>query len=244
VNALVTGGAVRVGRSISLGLAGAGYRVVVHYRGSTEAAESLVAEIRDGGGSSIAVQGDLARLDEVERVAREAEAAFGGVDLLVNNASVFPEERIGEVDEPLWDHTLAVNLKAPFFLTQALAPGMRARGSGVVVNIADLAGVQAWKGYAVHGISKAGLIHFTRIAARALAPEVRVAAVAPGTVLPPESATPHEVEQLARRTPLQRIGSPEDVVRAVLYLARADFVTGTVLTVDGGRAVADGHAEF
>jgi pteridine reductase len=233
--ALVTGGAVRVGRAICVGLAGAGYRVVVHYHTSRDDADEVVREITSAGGEAVAIAGDLSRIAEVERVAREAEAAFGGVDLLVNNASVFPPEGIGEVDEALWDHTLAVNLKAPFFLTQALAPAMKARGSGVVINLADLAGLQAWKGYAAHAISKAGLIHFTRLAARALGPEVRVAAIAPGTILPPEGTPDEEVERLARRAALKRTGSPDDVVQAVLYLARAEFVTGVVLTVDGGR---------
>ncbi|HUE97226.1 MAG TPA: SDR family oxidoreductase, partial [Longimicrobiaceae bacterium] len=113
--------------------------------------------------------------------------------------------------------------------------GMKERGHGVVINIADLAGIQSWKGYAAHGVSKAGLIHLTKIAARALAPEVRVAAIAPGTVLPPEDLTAEEIETLADRAPLKRIGGPDDVADAVLHLARADFVTGEVLVVDGGR---------
>lgn len=233
--ALVTGGAVRVGRAISLALAGEGMRVVVAYGSSEGEAHSLVEEIRGGGGEAVAISAELTRMEEVERLADEAERAFGGIDVLVNNASVFPPEEMGEVDEALWDHTLAVNLKAPFFLTQRLAPGMRARGRGAVVNLADLAGLQAWKGYAAHAISKAGLVHMTRVAARALAPEIRVNAIAPGTVLPPEDFPEEEVRKLADRTPLRRNGSPRDVVEALLYLLRADFVTGEVLTVDGGR---------
>lgn len=233
--ALVTGGAVRVGRALSLALAREGMRVVVHYHRSEEPAREVVRLIRKGGGEAVAVGGDLSRMAELERVAAEAEAAFGGVDVLVNNASVFPAERLDEADEALWDDTLAVNLKAPFFLIQKLAPGMRSRGGAVIVNLADLAGLQPWKSYAVHAISKAGLVHLTRIAARALAPEIRVVAIAPGTVLPPEEMDEEAVESLAQRSPLRRIGSPEDVVEALLYLLRADFVTGEVLTVDGGR---------
>lgn len=130
---------------------------------------------------------------------------------------------------------MAVNLKAPFFLAQELGRRMKGRGDGVIVNIADLAGMQAWSGYAAHAISKAGLVHLTRVAARALAPEVRVVGIAPGTVLPPEGFPPGEVDRLADRTALRRIGSPEDVVDAVLYLVRASFVTGEVLVIDGGR---------
>jgi pteridine reductase len=233
--ALITGGAVRVGRAISLALAGRGIRVVVHYNSSRAPADELVEQIRAGGGEAVAIGGDLSRQGEVERVAREAEAAFGGIDILVNNASVFPEEAFAEVDEALWDHTLAVNLKAPFFLTQALGARMRERGEGVVINMVDLAGLQPWARYAAHGVSKAGLVHLTKVAARALAPEVRVVGIAPGTVLPPEDLPAEELERLARRTLLGTIGGPDDVVRAVLYALDASFVTGEIMVLDGGR---------
>jgi len=232
--AVVTGGAVRVGKAISLALAGEGMRLVVHYNSSSDAAEELCGEIRGGGGEAVAVGGDLARAEEVRRVATEAEGTFGGVDVLVNNASVFPPERLEETDEALWDHTLAVNLRAPFFLIKHLAPTLRAR-RGAVVNLCDLAGLQPWAAYAAHGISKAALAHLTKVAARSLAPEVRVAGIAPGAVLPPESMTEEELEAIARSTPLKRLGSPDDVVAALLYLLRADFVTGEVMVVDGGR---------
>ncbi len=233
--ALVTGGAVRLGRAISSALAKEGMRVVVHYGRSTGPAAELVAEIVAAGGEAVAIAADLSSHTEVERLAAEAEAVYGRIDLLVNNASVFPAERIGEVDEALWDHTLAVNLKAPFFLTQRIGGAMKARGGGVIVNLGDLAGLQAWEAYAVHSIAKAALVQLTRVAARALAPEVRVAAIAPGAVLPPEDFPAAELERLERMTPLRRIGSPDDIVQALLYLVRADFVTGEVLVVDGGR---------
>lgn len=230
----MTGGAVRVGRAISLALAEDGYAVVVHYNSSAEAAEALVREIEAGGGRAVAIGADLARGDEVERLAREAKAAFGRLDVLVNNASVFPPETLEETGEALFDHTIAVNLRAPFFLVRHLAGELRAR-RGCVVNLGDLAGVQAWEGYAAHGVSKAALLHLTRVAARALAPEARVNAIAPGTVLPPESLGEDEVRRLAKRAPLARNGSPADVVLALRYLLAADFVTGETLAVDGGR---------
>jgi pteridine reductase len=232
--ALVTGGAVRVGRAISEALAGDGFAVVVHYHGSAGEAHGLVEAIRAGGGTARAVRADLSRAGEVERLASEAVAAFGGLDLLVNNASVFPEAGIEETDEALLDHTLAVNLKAPFLLLRHLAPALRAR-RGSVVNLGDLAGIQSWASYAAHGVSKAGLLHLTRVAARALAPEVRVNAIAPGTVLPPEGLSEGEVARLAERAPLGRNGDPADVVRALRYLLAAPFVTGETLVVDGGR---------
>lgn len=232
--ALVTGGAVRVGRAITAALAEQGMRVVVHYHSSSDAAQELVATLRRGGTEAVAIGADLSSGGEVERLAREAAAAFGGIDVLVNNASVFPAERLEETDEALWDHTQAVNLKAPFLLVRHLAATLRER-RGVVVNLADLAGMQAWDGYAAHAVSKAGLIHLTRVAARSLAPEVRVCAIAPGTVLPPEEMDDEQVRHLAQRAPLKRNGSPDDVIRALLYLLEAEFVTGEVLVVDGGR---------
>jgi NAD(P)-dependent dehydrogenase (short-subunit alcohol dehydrogenase family) len=232
--ALVTGGAVRVGCAISLALAEDGYHLVVHYNSSSDAADKLVDEIRASGGEAVAIGADLADAEAVRRLASEAEAAFGGIDVLVNNASIFPAEALEETDEALFDHTIAVNLRAPFFLIRHLASTLRAR-RGCVVNMADLAGMQPWLGYAAHGISKAGIIHLTQVAARALAPEVRVNGIAPGTVLPPESMSDHEIRLLAERAPLKRNGSPEDVVRALRYLLTAEFVTGETLVVDGGR---------
>lgn len=235
--ALVTGGAVRVGRAISLGLAGRGARVVVHYHSSDREARSLAEEIADRGGEAALIRADLSRHEDVERLAEEAWSAFGRLDVVVNNASVFPPESFTEVDEALWDSTLAINLKAPFFITQHVGRRMKEGDGGVIVNIADLAGLQPWSGYAAHAVSKAGLVHLTRVAARALAPSVRVVGIAPGTVLPPDDFPAERVERLAARTALGRIGSPRDVVDAVLYLIDAGFVTGEVLVVDGGRTL-------
>jgi pteridine reductase len=223
-----------VGRAISSALAEDGYRLVIHYNSSSGPADELVEEIRAKGGEAVAIGADLADSDAVRRLASEAAAAFGGIDVLVNNASVFPAERLEDTDEELWDHTIAVNLKAPFFLIRHLAATLRER-RGAVVNMADLAGMQPWAAYAAHAISKAGVIHLTRVAARSLAPEVRVNGIAPGAVLPPESMSDAEVQSLTERTPLKRNGSPEDVVRALRYLLQADFVTGETLVVDGGR---------
>lgn len=233
--ALVTGGARRVGRALSLALAHAGADLVVGYHSSARDAGSLVEAVRALGRRAIAVQGDVASKADVDALVRAAEAAFGRLDILVNNAASFESAPFLEITEAAWDRVLAVNLKGPFLLSQAAAPLLRAHGDGVIVNIADLAGLQPWPGYAHHGVSKAGLIHLTRIAARALAPEIRVAAIAPGTVLPPETFTPEEVYKLRAGIPLGRIGSAGDVAEALLYLVRSDFVTGVVIPVDGGR---------
>lgn len=233
--ALVTGGAVRLGRALALALAEEGMRVVVHYGHSRDEAARVVEEIRNGGGEAVALQADLADAAQVERLAREADEVWSGIDVLVNNAASFRPEGIEATDPSLWDGVLAVNLRAPFLLIRGLAPSMRDRGGGVVVNIADLAGIQAWRGYAAHGVSKAGLIHLTRAAAREFGPDVRVVGIAPGTVLPPEDTPPDQLQRLADRAVLRRIGTPDDVVGALLYLLRAPFVTGDILRVDGGR---------
>lgn len=233
--ALVTGGAVRVGRAISQALAREGAQVIVHYNSSEGPAESLVREIEASGGKAARIPADLSDISEVQRLAEEAETLLGPIDILINNASTFPPEELATVTPELWDQTIATNLRAPFFLTQIVGGKMKSRGSGVIINMADLAGLQAWSGYAAHGISKAGLIHLTKVAARALAPEVRVAGIAPGTVMPPEDLPEREIQALADRTPLKRNGSAEDVAEAILFLVRSGFITGEVIAVDGGR---------
>jgi pteridine reductase len=232
--ALVTGGAVRLGRAMSVALAERGMRLAVHYNSSADEAVALCESIAAGGGEAVPFGEDLSQPHAASRLARRVTDAMGGVDVLVNSASVFPSQTLEETDEELWDHTLAVNLKAPFFLIRHLASSLRER-RGVVVNMADLAGMQPWARHTAHGIAKAGLIHLTRVAARALGPEVRVVGIAPGAVLPPEGTSDAEMDRLARMAALGRVGSAEDVVRALNYLLDAEFVTGDVLVVDGGR---------
>ncbi|MGI9188720.1 MAG: SDR family oxidoreductase [Longimicrobiaceae bacterium] len=236
--ALVTGGGVRLGRALALALAVEGMRLIVHYHASAAAAEQVVREIGESGGEAVALRADLADGEAAVRLAGEAEAAFGGVDVLVNSAAVFPSEPIEATDTELWDHTLAVNLRAPFLLTREIAPAMRSRGAGCIVNLLDLSALQSWRGYAAHSVAKAGLAQLTRVAAREFAPEVRVVAIAPGSVLPPDELSDEQVRRLAERAPLGRIGSPDDVVAALLYLLRAPFITGETLTVDGGRTLS------
>lgn len=232
--ALVTGGAVRLGRAISLGLAEAGHAVVVHYRSSCGEAQEVAEHIRALGGACTLVEADLADPAAPDRIVAAARDAFGRLDLLVNNAASFVARPLLESDADLWDAVLAVNVRAPHLLVRAAAELLgEARGS--VVNLLDLSAFQPWTGHPVHAVSKAALAHLTRVQARSLAPRVRVNAVAPGAVLPPDDYTPEEVEELRRLTPLGSWGTPEDVVAAVLYLARATFVTGQVLSVDGGR---------
>ena len=195
-----------------------------------------MSPIGPAGGESAVVAGDLAAVGAPARVVDDAVAAFGGLDVLVNSAAVMERTPVGEVTEAAWDAMFAVNLRAPFFAAQAAARAMGERG-GAIVNLADLAAFETWTGYVPHGISKAGVVQMTRALAHALAPHVRVNAVAPGVVLLPTGWDQASAERLRRTTPLQRIGTPEDVVHAVLYLLESEFVTGEVLVVDGGRHV-------
>jgi len=235
--ALVTGGAVRVGRALSLGLADAGWDVVVNYHSSERAARE-VAETVDGMGRRVVLApGDVSRVPDVEDVAGRVRSTFGRLDLLVNNASVFPEASLLEIPDEEWDRTMAVNVKGPFLLVRELA-GLLADGEGgSVVNVVDLSAFRPWLAHPHHSVSKAALVHLTRVMAGALAPDVRVNAVAPGTVLPPAEYTEEELEASRRRTILGRLGTPDDVVRTVLFLARSPFVTGEVVVVDGGRSL-------
>lgn len=230
--ALVTGGARRVGRAFSIALAEAGCDVVINYNSSPDDAARTVQDITALGRRAIAVQADVSSVEQLRTLLGETEAAFGRLDVLVNNASVFERGPVADITEPDWDHVLGVNLKGPFFASQLAAPLLRRDGGGVIVNIVDLSALQPWPSFAHHAVSKAGLLHLTRVLARALAPVIRVNSIAPGTVLPPEH---QEGEDGSERRVIQRAGEPRDVVDALLYLVRSDFVTGENLVVDGGR---------
>lgn len=233
--ALVTGGARRVGRALSLALARAGADVVVNYFSSAREAEETVAEIVALGRRAIAVHADVSLHAEVQILIQKTADTFGRLDVLVNNASLFETAPLLAIEEEAWDRVMAVNLKGPFLLSQAAAPLLRRDGGGVIVNIADLSAFQPWPSYAHHAVSKAGLVHLTRILARALAPDIRANCIAPGTVLPPPDYTEEQIRSSRERSALKRIGTPEDVVRALLYLIESDFVTGETVVVDGGR---------
>ena len=234
--ALVTGAGRRVGRAIALDLGAAGARVAVHYNASAEGAEETARLIMAAGGEARTVAGDLSLPDGPAALVAEVTAIHGGIDCLINSAAIMERTPFGSVTTAEWDAMFAINLRAPFFLSQAAAPHLE-RARGAIVNIADLAAFETWPAYVPHGISKAGVVQMTRALARVLAPHVRVNAVAPGAVLLPDDWTPEDAARLAATTPLGRIGSPGDVVAAVRYLLAAEFITGETIIVDGGRHV-------
>ena len=232
--AIVTGAAKRIGRSIALRLAADGVDIVANYLSSQADAESLVREIEGIGRRAIAVQGDVAQRADVQRLFAAAEAKFGRVDILVNNAAIFFAAKFEELTEEQWDRIMDANLKSQFLCAQAAAPIMKRQGKGRIINISSLGGILAWPAYTHYCVSKAGVIMLTRCLARALAPEILVNSVAPGTIQFPGEAPDQDY---IRRSPLHRTGTGDDIAGTVAYLAAADFVTGQVIAVDGGRAL-------
>ncbi|MEO7775363.1 MAG: pteridine reductase [Steroidobacteraceae bacterium] len=237
--ALVTGAARRVGAAIARTLHGAGANVVIHYRNSASDAEALAAELGRARRRSVAlVQADLLDVRQLPGVIEAAVAAFGRLDVLVNNASSFYATPIGSTTAAQFDDLIGSNLRAPLFLSQAAAPHLRAQ-CGLIVNIADIHGLKPLRHHTAYSAAKAGLIMLTRSLARELGPEVRVNAIAPGPVLWPEQdLSEADREEIIQRTVLKRAGSPQDVARTVLFFAtEAPYITGQILPVDGGRSV-------
>jgi pteridine reductase len=234
--ALVTGAGTRVGRVIALALGRAGMKVGVHYAGSQKGARETAEQIIAAGSDARTLPGDLTDPATGPRLVEHTNKVFGSFDVLVNSAAVMLRTPVGEVLVEDWDAMFALNLRAPFFLCQSAARAMGERG-GCIVNIADLAAFESWRNYIPHSITKAGIVQMTRGLAHALAPKIRVNAIAPGAVLLPEGWPQQETDKLVSTTPLGRIGKPEDVAQAVLYLLSADYVTGETIIVDGGRHV-------
>jgi len=234
---LVTGAARRVGRAIALDLAERGARLAIHYRSSKKEATETVAAVRRLGTEAQAFKADLTDADERSRIFDELGTHFGGVDVLVNNASVFGPGTFENVTPASWDEQMDTNAKAPFFVGQAAAGMMAKSGRGKIINIADPAGEVIWTNYFAYSVSKAALLAVTQGMAKALAPTVQVNAVSPGPVYFPEYYTEDQEQSAVERTLLKRAGTPEDVARAIVFLIENDYVTGEVLHVDGGRHV-------
>ena len=198
---------------------------------------NTLEQVRELGVEGEMFQADLVADDSRKGLLEEIGARFGTVDILVNNASVFAPGTLEESTSAMWDEQMDANAKAPFFLSQACARMMRESGKGKIVNIADPAGELVWTSYFLYSVSKAALLGVTQGLAKALAPHVQVNAVAPGPVQFPEHYTDEQKQFAVERTLLKRAGSPEDVVRAVVFLIENDYITGEVLHVDGGRHV-------
>ncbi len=238
--ALITGAGRRIGAAIARALHAEGARVVLHYRRSDREARALQRRLNDEReDSAVLVQCDLLEPNKHAALVRQAIDVWGRLDILVNNASSFYPTPVGRISESDWDDLLGTNLKAPLFLSQAAAPWL-ARQRGCIVNLTDIHAERPLKGHSVYCIAKAGLVMLTRSLARELGPDVRVNAIAPGAILWPEGLDDVTRRRIISRTALKRHGDPDDIARAVLYLvADGAFVSGHVLTVDGGRSL--GH---
>ena len=233
--ALVTGAGRRLGRAMASALAGRGMTVAIHYHGSIQGATSLRDEIVRAGGQAACFEADLSDPNAARALPGQVVQRFGKLDVLVNSAAIMQRVRLEDTTPEQWNSILDLNLRSVFFCSQGAAAALRAT-RGKVINLADLAGLEPWTGFAAHSISKAGVVMLTKVLALSLAPDVTVNAIAPGAVLVPEDYPKEERERLARSTPLRRLGDPADVISALLYLLEGgDFVTGQVLVVDGGR---------
>ena len=238
--ALVTGGARRVGRAVALALGGAGASVAVHYRTSEAEAARAVEEIQAAGSQAAAFRADLRNVAEIKSLVQDVEERLAPIDILINSAAVFGRVVWNEITEEDWDNFLNTNLKAQVFCAQAAAGGMKERGGGVIVNIGSAGGIEVWPSHIPYSVAKAGLHHMTRLLARALAPEVRVNAIAPGTIAfrGDKEGEAEEARKFAAKAPLRRAGEGRDIAEAALFLCTsADFITGQVLVVDGGHSL-------
>ena len=232
--ALVTGGALRVGQTIALELARRGSAILLHYGHSQAPAQATAARIRALGVGCRLLRADLSRSAAVLALGRAAKAA--GCDLLVNSASVFPRVRLEDATPTDFDGPYQVNLRAPALLTQVLGSAWKKAGTHAhIIHIADIGGRLAWPGALPYSLSKAGLLQLNRASAAALAPTVLVNAVLPGPILMPAGASAAQRKDSEARSLLKRLGGPQEVADAVAFLAQSNFITGTELVVDGGR---------
>jgi NAD(P)-dependent dehydrogenase (short-subunit alcohol dehydrogenase family) len=236
--ALITGGARRIGEAIALALAEAGYAVAVHAQNSQAAAEQLCRKITAAGGRAAAVTGDLADHDAVSKLVPAARSAVGPLTLLVNNAGEFEPDEIGKLDRVRFDRQFAVNLRAPLFLSEAFAAQVPDGADASIVNVLDQRVYKLTPGFVSYTLSKSALFTATTTLAQALAPRVRVNAVAPGPTLPSPRQDEKEFAAQAAQLPLGRGPTPEDIAQAVLYLASAAAVSGVTIAVDGGQHLA------
>lgn len=236
--ALITGGAHRVGKAITIALAQAGANVIVNYNTSAKAAEETVSEARAQGVDGLAVQADIGNYQQVEGMVAAAKAQFGGVDILVNSASLWMETPFPTRNLDGWHRVTNILINGAFYCANAVAPLMLEKKEGAIVNIIDLAAYEPWPNFVAHSVGKSALLALSRQLALELAPTIRVNAVAPGPVLPPPEYSEEMIARTAQKTLLERWGTPEDIAEAVLFFIKANYITGEALAVDGGQRLA------
>lgn len=232
--ALVTGGAKRIGRSIVEKLAAEGADIVINYASSQVEAESLASDVRKLGRRALAIPANVSKKQDVQRMFQTIEREFSRLDILVNNAGMFFTADFLDLTEEQWDTIMSTNLKSQFLCAQAAAPLLKKSGHGRIINISSLGGMLPWPKFTHYCVSKAGVIMLTRCLARALAPEILVNSIAPGTIQFPGEEPD---EEYINRAPLHRTGKGSEIAEAVFFFATSDFVTGQILAVDGGRSL-------
>ncbi|HKF53054.1 MAG TPA: SDR family oxidoreductase [Candidatus Acidoferrales bacterium] len=232
--ALVTGGAKRIGRSIIEKFAAEGADIVINYASSKLDAESLAADVRKLGRRALAIPANVSIKKEVQQMFQKIEGEFSRLDILVNNAGMFSAADFLDLTEEQWDAIMSTNLKAQFLCAQAAAPLLKRSGRGRIINISSLGGMLPWPKFTHYCVSKAGVIMLTKCMARALAPEILVNSVAPGTIQFPGEGPD---DDYIRRAPLHRTGKGSEIADAVFFFATTEFVTGQILAVDGGRSL-------
>ena len=237
--ALITGSAHRIGACIARHLHQQNYRVIIHYHSSAETAQRLVDELNQlRADSADLLKANLSEPAEIEKLSQQAIKCFGQLDVLVNNASRFFPTPIGDVTLTQWENLVNTNLRAPFFLAQALHQELK-QSHGCIINITDVYGHRPLNDHPVYSMTKAGLIMLTKSLSKGMGPEVRVNAVSPGAIIWPDSDLSDERKtEILDSTSLQRIGGPDDIAETVVFLANADYVTGQVIAVDGGRLLS------
>jgi pteridine reductase len=235
--ALVTGAGSRLGQAIAIGLGSSGMHVGVHYHNNLEGARETARQIEVASGRAHVIAADLSSRLQARQLVDSATEALGGLDLLVLSAGTFENVSYAAIDDDTWDRTLDLNLAAPFAMAHRATDTLK-RSHGNIVFITCSSVIRPFRGYLPYVVAKAGVHQLMRALAMQLAPLVRVNAVAPGMVLPPVDMGPQQIERLAEQSLLRSVGNPDDVVRAVIYLASSPFVTGEQLVVDGGRWLA------
>ncbi|MFQ5584434.1 MAG: SDR family NAD(P)-dependent oxidoreductase [Calditrichia bacterium] len=234
----ITGSSDRVGKTIALKLARAGGKIILHYHRNREKATKTAGRIASSGIPPLIVQGNIALEKDWLRMKKEIMAVYGRIDVLINNAAIFYKTPLFRTSGRDWNNFMDINLKSIFWAGKIFGETMFKQKSGRIINIADVAGETIWPGYIPYCVSKAGVFALTRGLAKALAPHVLVNCIAPGTVMLAESYDNDEEQALISRTPLKRIGTPEDIANAAAFLIEGgDFITGTTIKVDGGRSL-------
>ncbi|HNE84941.1 MAG TPA: SDR family oxidoreductase, partial [bacterium] len=236
--ALITGSGKRLGRKMALALAEAGYDIIINYHQSANDARKLEKLIRQIGRQTAVIKADVRRSDHVKKMFKEAIKKFGKIDVLINNAAIFPKKtELPNIPESIWDDVIDSNLKSSFLCAQEAAKYMLRQKSGKIINIASLGAFLSWKNYIPYNVSKAGVVMLTRSLAKALAPDITVNAVAPGTIIVPEEEVLSEHLPTMDRIPMKKYGKPADITAAVLFLLQNEYITGQIVGVDGGATI-------